>query len=357
MTGFVSVLQVAHLTKTTASDASTYGLTDTIKATGLTFPSSISADYAGNIWLTATAVADNSGGTSVFKITASVDPATADPVSLTFPNSDVGAPPARLYSYCVGSRFSSAEPATCRGRPQNADRTWLCRQSAGRFTASALLQPSLPHKPGCLHQEGCNTQPRCFLQPCVADHYHWACCCCRRQRRPHRFEHGAAPGFGLLVLDPQHGHRRCAHVRPARQLRSCPHACARVPNAKPLKQEPRLAKLSQLPVSDMSGCILHFAMLSHDNCAGYAKWNTGSPAAMIAFTALSANSHSAGLTVDVSTSDDCLFTGTGAAVHGPSSFTAPSSSLYSSPIGLGAGQCIKVRCCMHRPISCLGIAL
>ena len=89
---------------TTTGLASAYVLSSTIQsipASDMSFPSSISADYAGNIWITSTAVADTSGGTSVFKI-ATGSSATAAAVSgLTFSNLNVGAPSARMPSYCL----------------------------------------------------------------------------------------------------------------------------------------------------------------------------------------------------------------------------------------------------------------
>ena len=74
-------------------------MTNLIKGTGgtLSYPSSINADYAGNIWVTSTTFTDTTGTTAVFEIPTTAS-TTASPVSgLTFSSATyVGAQTAPL---------------------------------------------------------------------------------------------------------------------------------------------------------------------------------------------------------------------------------------------------------------------
>ena len=219
---------MARLTTSGANTA--YALDSIIKGTGksLSYPSSINADYAGNIWVTSSNFNDTSGTTSVFQI-AAASPASAVPVSgLTFASSTYIGEASRSANTGVGrflELYADASHSTCRSvvMPPCA-------------VMRIHSQHASAHQPGCLHPIGRRTLGRSRFtrecKPCAAD---GCCACCRRQRRPHGRQHRAAPGDGLLVLDPRHRHPRYARVQarcvrlPIAQLSAC---SARVPHRK-----------------------------------------------------------------------------------------------------------------------------
>ena len=116
--GYEPAPQVARLTPTGTNNA--YELSSTILGTGtaLSFPSSINADYAGNVWVTSSNFNDNTGSTSVYKI-ATGNAASADPVSgLTFASSTyVGAWYCLVQQLCCQSLAAAVcwyNSSTCR---------------------------------------------------------------------------------------------------------------------------------------------------------------------------------------------------------------------------------------------------